>query len=211
MDSIILYFSPRSCARVTMNALEEAQCPYEDRAINLQEKEQKQPEYLAVNPKGQVPTLVVGDSVLTENPAILSYINARFPEAKLFPDDHKVFGQYAWISDLMWFSGSLHAQVRQLIRPAYYTDGDEEGVKSLGKTKVLQFLQQFEERFASSEWWYGSKWSIADVYAFWLTTIAEYGGIAMDQFPSILRHRAEVCARPSFERALQRENAALAK
>ena len=209
MNKFILYHSPGSCARVTMNALEEAQCPFEDRVLDFSLGEQKQPGYLAVNPKGQVPALVVDDSVLTENPAILSFLNSRFPEAKLLPDDHGVFGQYAWISDLMWFSGTLHAQVRQVMRPSYYTDGDEGGVRALGRTKVDKFLGLFEERFGSSEWWYGAEWSILDVYAFWLTTIAEFAGIDIKPYPAILRHRAGVRARPSFQRALQRELAAM--
>lgn len=209
MESFILYHSPGSCARVTMSALEEAGCTFEDRALNLMKGEQKHPEYLSLNPKGQVPALVVGDGVLTENPAILSYLNARFPDAKLFPADHKVFGQYAWVSDLLWFSGSLHAQVRQVTRPAYYTNGDEDGVRALGKTKVEAFLSQFEERFTNSKWWYGSAWSIMDVYAFWLTTIAEFGGIDVKSHSAILRHREAVRARPSFQRALQRELAAV--
>ena len=209
METIILYYAPGSCARVTLSALEETQCVYEDRALNLYKGEQKQPEYLSINPKGQVPALVVGDSVLTENPAILSYLNARFPEAGLFPDNHKVFNQFACISDLMWFSGTLHAQVRQIIRPSYYTSGDEDGVRALGKVKVEQFLRQFDDRFAANEWWYGSKWSIADVYAFWLTTIVEFAGMDISAYAAILRHRAAVRARPSFQRALNKELAAV--
>ena len=205
MENIILYFAPGSCARVTLSALEEIQCAYEGRALNLYKGEQKQPEYLSLNPKGQVPALVVGDSVLTENPAILSYLNDRFPEAGLFPDNHKVFNQFACISDLMWISGALHPQVRQVIRPSYYTSGDEDGVRALGKEKVGQFLRQFEDRFAANEWWYGSKWSIVDVYVFWLTTIVEFAGMDISAYAAILRHRAAVRARPSFQRALAKE------
>lgn len=209
MEKIVLYHAPGSCARVTMSALEEAGAEFEDVAMDFSKLEHKQPDYLARNPKGQVPALQVGENVLTENPAILSYINARFPDAGLFPADHETFGQYAWVSDLVWFSGALHPQVRQIMRPSYFTNGDEDGVRALGLIKVRQFLDQFEARFEASAWWYGDKWSIMDVYAFWLTTIAEFGGVDLSGFSAILRHRKAVRERPSFQRALAREHAAI--
>src|SRR6202012_4931399 len=56
--------------------------------------QQKSPEYLGINPKGRVPSLVTDRGVITETPAILAYIAQTFPQAKLAPvDDPFAFAQ----------------------------------------------------------------------------------------------------------------------
>ena len=58
------------------------------RVVDFSKKEQKSPEYLAMNPKGKVPALVRDDgSVLTEYAAIATWLAMTNPEAKLMPTD----------------------------------------------------------------------------------------------------------------------------
>lgn len=83
MTRICLFHMLDACSRVVMNALEEIGIDYEDRSMNLFRGEQRVPEMLADNPKGKVPTLQVGDARLTENPAILLYLDEVYPGAEL--------------------------------------------------------------------------------------------------------------------------------
>lgn len=73
-----LYFHPMSgnAQRVTC-FLATHQIAFEPQVVALQNGEHKQPEYLALNPMGQVPTLVDGDLVLCESLAILRYVAAE--------------------------------------------------------------------------------------------------------------------------------------
>jgi glutathione S-transferase len=66
-------------------ALEEAGAEYEYLAIDLRAGAGWQPEYLALNPGGKVPTLVDGELVLTESAAICTYIGDCFPGSRLTP------------------------------------------------------------------------------------------------------------------------------
>ena len=88
-----LYYSPGSCALASHITLEEAGASYTAERVNFKASQQTTPEYLAINPKGRVPALVTDRGVLTETPAILTFIAQGAPQAKLLPEDPFVFAQ----------------------------------------------------------------------------------------------------------------------
>jgi glutathione S-transferase len=81
--------------RRALVALEEHGAPYELVPVDLMSGAQKSPEYLALNPTGRVPTLVDGDFVLWESNAILEYLAAKHPEAKLGGGSPREVGEIA--------------------------------------------------------------------------------------------------------------------
>ena len=70
-------------------------------------------------------------------------------------------------------------------------------------------VAQIEQRLSAEDWWYGSQWSIMDVYLCWLMGIAQLGNAPGADSPVISAHIRRVRARPSFLRALAREEAAV--
>lgn len=81
-------------------ALEHKRAPYELKLLSVAKGELKSAEYLALNPRGKVPTVVDGDLVLCESAAIVEYVDERFPDGpRLFPHD-----------------AQARARVRQLVR-----------------------------------------------------------------------------------------------
>lgn len=87
-----VYFAPGSRAVRTVWLLEEIGKPYELERFTLGEKEMRGPEYAKINPNGRVPTLIDGDTTITESTAIAQYLGARYapqltpgPDAANFP------------------------------------------------------------------------------------------------------------------------------
>src|SRR5262245_29355783 len=82
-----LFYSPGSCALASHIALEEAGASYEIARLDFSKNEQRQADYLKINPKARVPALVTERGILTESPSILVYIAQTFPKANLAPLD----------------------------------------------------------------------------------------------------------------------------
>lgn len=70
---------------------------YESRSYRLRDGEQRAPDYLNLNPAGLVPSLEIDGQTLTQSLAIIEYLDARFPEPRLIPQDA---GERAWIMAL---------------------------------------------------------------------------------------------------------------
>jgi glutathione S-transferase len=201
--SFVLYFCPGACSRVTLNALEEIGADFEARAVDIFRGEQRAPAYLAVNPKGKVPALQVENQLLTENAAILYYLHSRFHQAGLLPES-SALPLNAGLEDLVWCSSTLHPLVRQIRMPVRYTLGDPEAVNSKGMEELRPLIEMIAQRI-SGRWWYGNQWSILDVYLYWCYSTAASAGA---QLPAgLVEHGERVRARPSFQRALDREMA----
>jgi glutathione S-transferase len=80
-----LYYASPSRASVTMWMLEEVGEPYEIELLSLKNGDQHKPAYLAINPMGKVPTLVDGDTIVSEVSATCCYLADAYPKAGLAP------------------------------------------------------------------------------------------------------------------------------
>ena len=93
-------------------ALYEIGVPFEGRPISFARREQQTPEFLAINPAGKVPTLVVDGRQMTEVAAILYYLAKRFPDAALLPKDDIETDAQA-ISWMSFIASTLHPARKQ--------------------------------------------------------------------------------------------------
>src|ERR1700747_864759 len=104
---LTFYSAPGSSSMAPHIALQEVGVPYEQRPMSFKSGDLRRPEYLAINPEGKVPTLVVDGRPLTEVAAILYYLARAFPAAGLLPtNDPEAEAQViSWVS---FIASTLH-------------------------------------------------------------------------------------------------------
>lgn len=205
--TIALCFAPGTCARVPLIALEEIGVPFETRLIAFIKGEHRTPDYLALNPAGKVPALMLDDGVLTQNTAILLYLARRFPEARLLPTTADPLAEAQLLARLAWFSADLHPIVTRIRMPHFFCDldGAPARVRELGATAMAFQLAGVERDLAAAPWLLGDDWSILDAYLHWVWFRITGAGFDTTPFPAITDHARRMEQRPAVQRALARE------
>lgn len=208
--SLKIYFGPGSCALAALAALEEAKAEFEPGRLLLADREQCRPEFLAVNPRGQVPVLVADGQVITENIAVLTFIANRFRDARLLPleDPAKLARGYELLS---WFATNVHIAVAQIFRPERFSDDPavQTELKKFGLTRFKATLTEFDG-IASQNWLLGDDFSVADPLAFVTWRWAQRIELDLSPYPAWTDLAARVKARPSVTRAIAIEAGATA-
>jgi len=198
-----LYFSPQSCALASHIALEEAGADYQAVRVDLANGEQRQSDYLKINPKGRVPALVTDRGILTETPAILFYVAQTHPKVQLaaLDDPFEIGRLQAFIS---YLCSTVHVAHAHRIRG--YRWADDEASFADMRRKVPQTVgecfQLIEREMFTGPWVMGERFSIADPYLYTLTTWLESDGIDPSRFPKIADHRQRMSARPAVAKIL---------
>ncbi len=94
-----VYFAPGSRAVRTVWLLEEMSQAYELVRFTLGQKEMRGPDYAKVNPNGRVPTLVDGDTTISESTAIAQYLSAKYaPELSPSPENENFATYLQWLN-----------------------------------------------------------------------------------------------------------------
>ena len=201
MPQLTLYHCPGACSSVSVCALEQTGLPYELKLVNLPKGEQSSPAYLAVSPLGKVPTLLIDGEVLTENAAILVYLNALKPEAGLFPADTSPRMLAEVQSGLSFCGGTLHPQIRGFANPQRMTTGALEPVREKSIELIHKSFRYANARFAERGWWVGEE-TIIDVYVNWAFSVARRTGFDVAAYPHLCGLAERLSARPAFVRLL---------
>jgi len=184
---LTLYFAPGASSMAAHIALHEIGAPFEARPLSFQRKETRTPAFLALNPEGKVPTLLIDGRPLTEVAAILFYLARRFPAANLLPQG--IEAQAQAISWMSFAAATLHPARRQ---------GLDHG------TAVYRIA---ERRLGDRDWALG-QYSIADIHLFrlfWRFNAAL--NLPPAEFPRLFAHHARMLARPAVQRTIETEAA----
>ena len=201
-----LYYSPGACSLASHIALEEAGAAFEARRVDFDAGGQRAPAYLAVNPKGRVPSLVTPRGVLTETPAILAFVAQSHPEAGLAPaGDPFAFAELqAFASYLCATVHVAHAHRGRGHRWADDPDAIEAMRRKVPET-VAACFQAIEDGMFRGPWAMGADYTVADPYLFTVARWLERDNVDIARFPAVAAHFAAMSARPAVARALARE------
>jgi glutathione S-transferase len=205
---LTLYFSPGSCSRACHIALEESGLPYEGRRINFAENQQRSDDYLKLNPKGRVPALATPKGILTEAPAIMSYVAQTAPDAKLAPlNDPFEFGRMqAFNSYIASTVHVAHAHGRRGTRWANQ-DSSLEDMKTKMPQVMTDCFTLIENEMLVGPWVLGNTYSVADGYLFVMSGWLKGDSVDIAKFPKVNDHYKRMQERQAVIRALEAERA----
>jgi glutathione S-transferase len=189
---LTLYLAPGASSMAPHIALHEVGAGFDIRPISLARKEQRDPAYLALNPEGKVPTLLIdGQRPLTEVAGILFYLARRCPAAGLLPDMDDIEGQARVVSWMSFLAATVHP-ARRL--------GQEQG-------RVIYGLAD-QRLAAAGAWAVGGRYSIADIHLFRLFwRFRNWLSPAPGEFPHLTDHHDRMMARPAVQKTCEVEAA----
>lgn len=205
MPKLTLYFGPGACSLVPHITLEEAGAAFEAKPIALRKGQQREPDYLALNPKGKVPLLLIDGRPLTENVAIAYYLAKAFPNAKLLPLGD-VEAEAQALSLLSWCASGIHTRIGPFFGPQRMCDlpDSADNVKKLAGEDTAKNFALIEKLLTGKDWALG-QWSVVDAYFFVFWRWANFLKIDVSAYPNYAKHAARMAERPSVVRALARE------
>lgn len=197
------YFAPGTCALATHIALEDSGADYEAVRVDFASEEQRKAPYLAINPKGRVPSLVTDRGILTETPALLAYVAQTFPAAKLAPIDD-AFGFARMQAFNSYLCSTVH--VAHAHRMRGYRWADDPAAIAEMKRKVPESVTNafllIEQGMLEGPFVLGRDYSVCDPYLFTLSQWLELDSVDTGRLPRVMEHRARMAGRPSVQRAI---------
>jgi glutathione S-transferase len=197
-----LYWDTDSASLAPMAVLEEIGVDYEAVRVKLDAGAHKAAEYLAINPCGRVPALVLPDGrAMFEAAAIVMHLCDAHAAAHLAPppgDPDRPFF-YQW---LLYLADSPQPDFRRY----YYADrfaGNEEDVRKRGVDALLEEFRIVDDALAHGEWLLGERFSACDIYLYMLSTWFEPPEALYSRYAGIAHVARAIEARPACARAIE--------
>ena len=204
--SIVLYGSPSTASFVVHWLLIELQVDFELRMLDFDRQEQKSPEYLALNPQGRVPTLVLDGQVLTESVAIAMHLADLYPHAGLVPPT----GTPERASYYRWMLFCAYT-LMPAYRDWFYPD-EPAGADNAERVRVSAraFLEHAWDEVAvhlqqHGPYLLGEHCSAADFVLTMLMRWSRNMPRPSDTWPALQAHAQRMKARPAFQETYRRE------
>lgn len=192
-----IYFHPLSVfSRRVQIALLEKNIPAELITVDMAARKHKQPDYLALNPYARVPTLVDGDFVLYESTAILNYLEAKYPDPPLVPNDAQgraLVDMHMKLCDLQ-----LSRQTTTIIFPKRFLPKErwDEKVMAQAKSEIEKHVSILDERtLKDHEYLVADRFTLADLC--YIPFIEFFGLMEITPPPAVAAWIGRLLERPS--------------
>lgn len=185
---LTLFFAPGSSSMAPHIALHEVGAAFEARPMSFLKKDMRAPAFLAINPEGKVPILLIDGRPLTEVAAILYYLARRFPEAELWPEGDRE-GEAQAVSWMSFIAATLHPARRQGLDHA-------------------RAVYAIADQRLGDRWWALGKYSVVDIHLFRLFwRFRNSLNPSAGELPKLAAHHDRMMARPAVQRTIEIEAA----
>ena len=196
-----LYYAPGACSLSPHIALLEAGLPYDLVKVDLRAKKlENGDDYLTINPKGQVPALVLDSGELvTEGPVIIQMIADRAKDKDLAParDSAERYKLQEWLN---FVTTELHKNFSPLFQPVIPDD-----VKSFFKDRLTAKFKYIDGQLAGRDYLLGKQFTVADGYLFVMLAWADRLKLDLSGLSNLMAYKARLAARPKVKEALTKE------
>ena len=196
-----LYYSPGACSLSPHIALLEAGLPYDLVKVDLKAKKlENGDDFLAINPKGQVPVLALDSGeVVTEGPVIVQMIADKASAKNLAParDSADRYKLQEWLT---YINSEVHKSFGPMFSPVLADDA-----KAFFKDRVMGKFKYIDGALAGNDYLMGKQFTVADGYLFTMLSWAERMKFDLSALPNLLAYKARVGARPAVQAALTKE------
>ena len=197
-----LYYSPGACSQAAHILLHETGLPHESEAVDLRaHRTASGGDYYAINPKGAVPALEIGDEVLTENGAVLQYIGDKAGNETILPGAG--MERYRVIEWLAYLGSDVHKSFGPLWNPASSEEAKQAARDIVGKK--FDFIEQSLE---GRDYLAGPSMTVADPYLFAMLGWTGMHGLDLAKWPNLAALRRRMEERPSVQAVLRAEGLA---
>ena len=199
-----LYMAPGSCTTGIHILLEELELPFEAYIVNLPAGDHHKPDYIAINPKSTIPTLVLNDgTAITDYIAIAYWLACSYPRARLLPEDAVSAARVMEV--LAYVVATVHGQgfARIFTTEAFAIHAsDHEAVKARGREIVDKAFAVLDAQLPPSGY-ISEHFSIADPALFYVEFWADKLGIPLPA--KCQAHHTLMRGRPVVQRVLREE------
>ena len=166
---------------------------YEAVPVKLMQGEQREPAFLKLNPRGQVPTLDDDGTVVWDSLAILVYLARKYGGEKWLPLDAEGMAEVMqWLAVME--NEVLYGLARARVIVKFKRPGNLEEAQLLGR-KALDVLEQ---RLVARPWLALDRVTIADVGCFPYVALAPEGEIPLDNYPGVRKWIERIKSLPGF-------------
>ena len=203
------YMTPGSCSTGIHILLEECGQVFEAYLVNLLAGDQYKKDYLAINPKGSVPALVLDDgTALTEFSAIAWWLARSYPKRQLLPaslaDEVQVLSVLNYAVHTLHTQGFARIFTTERFAPS---SCDHESVKAQGRQIIDQGFAIVDRQLAGRDF-VVDHFTIADAALFYVEFWAERIGIPLPD--NCAAHYRRLLTRPAVRQVLAEEGYASA-
>ncbi len=169
---IRIYYAPPSIfGRKVLAVLDEKGLDYEIERMSFATQDHLKPEYLKINPNGEIPSLADEDQIIYESTAIIEYLNDEYPEPPLLPEESFGRARVRMIEDycdLHLYPALVKCLIKKAIKQEELTEAD--------KNAVVEGFQRLESYLGSQAFISGS-FSLADCAVMAAVATAEALGL----------------------------------
>ena len=202
--SYLLFYSPGTASLAVHWMLIELGVPFEAETIDI--KAERSAAYLALNPAGRVPTLVVDGAPVSESAALLMLLAERHPEGGFAPAVGAP-GRAAWMEAMLLLANGLSPAMRDW----FYADKDgdpvgAEAVQALARRRIEGMFERLDGMLADGRpYLLGEAVTTADFLATMLMRWSRNMARPATSWPHLEAYVTRMRARPAFAEVCRRE------